>query len=235
MFKNLLAAGTLLFVLAACDKKLSVGPEQGTALYPREVIPTNTPGPATPISDPVDISPPASPIPTPPISPTPVPPMRIFLSSITFDGILDGVAGADSICESLAGSVGYGGTWVAFMSETNSDVVDRISEVGPWLRMDGKLTFDSVNGMTSGFYSESPAMDEWGNLIPTGANFWTGTSFNGVASDIDCGGWSANASISGTIGDANQPFTAFYNSGSMSCAAQARLMCVQQTGVADAG
>lgn len=106
MFKNLLAAGALLFALVSCDKKLSVGPEQGTALYPREVIPTNTPGPATPISDPVDISPPASPIPTPPISPTPVPPMRIFLSSITFDGILDGVAGADSICESLAGSVG---------------------------------------------------------------------------------------------------------------------------------
>lgn len=228
-----MAAGTLLLGLVACDKKLSVGPEQGTALYPREVVPTNTPGPATPISDPVDISPPASPTPaSSTATPIPVPPMLMFLSSGSYDGILGGAAGAAATCESLANLAGMGGTWAAFLSDSKGDLAGgRISDVGPWYLVDGKLAFNSLSEMILGEWTSVPNVDELGVAVPTGAFFWTGTSANGLASaGGHCSDWSINASISlGTYGDANQPFTAFYNSGSMSCAAQARLMCVQQT------
>jgi len=216
--------GIALLGLTACQKDFSVGPEQGTPLWPNDSDGPGTPDGPEPTPDPADFVP----------FPTPSPePMKVFLSSVAVDGLMGlggGVAQADATCNGLASNAGMGGTWVAFLSDSSENFATRANDVGPWYRMDGQLAFDSLGSMLTGFFANPPSIDETGTDIPTGAIFWTGTSFNGLASSTTCNDWSTNGMAIGTFGDANVENIGFYEMGTIGCANKLRLLCVQQVG-----
>ena len=130
---------------------------------------------------------------------------RFFTTNSTYDGLgIGGLVGADTKCNHAALSADLGGTWVAWLSDSNSDAIDRIPDVGPWYL---------VNGYTRVFHSkahleENPiahlAMDEAGVLIGQGGQgryVWTGTGYGGLK-NRHCLDWADNTvSNSGMIGD----------------------------------
>ena len=77
-------------------------------------------------------------------------PMTFFVTSSTQTGNLDGLAGADAICQNLATEVGAGNyTWRAYLSThgTNSEPAvnarDRIGN-GPWYNAKGVLIASNI-------------------------------------------------------------------------------------------
>src|SRR5439155_14460607 len=69
-------------------------------------------------------------------------PHRVFVSSANFTGDLGGLHGADGICSSAAGTAGLTGRFIAWMSDTTTNAIDRVmNDVGPWVRLDGALVF----------------------------------------------------------------------------------------------
>jgi hypothetical protein len=71
-------------------------------------------------------------------------------------GMPTGLEGADKICQTIAGDIGFGGkTWRAFLSVTQGpdgqpvNAIDRIGP-GPWYDRLGRLIADNVAGLVAG-------------------------------------------------------------------------------------
>src|SRR5207249_1446674 len=61
-----------------------------------------------------------------------------FVSSATYTpGAIGGAAAADATCNALATSAGLPGTYVAWLSTTTQNAVDRVSGARGWVRIDG--------------------------------------------------------------------------------------------------
>src|SRR5579862_7065150 len=122
---------------------------------------------------------------------------RVFVTSLGSGGALNGVAGADSNCATAVGVAGLGGQWVAWMSDSTRDAIDRVSDVGPWYRLDGHRVFDNKAGLMQ--TPQAPIdVDETGTTDHA-ENVWTGTNVGGRVSDgdggsvLDCMDWSTSA------------------------------------------
>jgi hypothetical protein len=116
-------------------------------------------------------------------------------SSTVVPGMLGGIEGGDSECQRLADNAGLPGTYMAWLSTTDTDARDRIGE-GGWMRTDGRpfahsletLADPAVSGYPTVYYP--PRVDEAGNdlgnasiLVATGGNT------DGTALGDQCGGY----------------------------------------------
>ena len=123
----------------------------------------------------------------------------IFLTSLTYDGNLGGLSGADGLCSSHASTgtltAPLGLTWKALISIHGVvDARDRVSWVGPVYDVAGNLatndpdTWPWVKDGTS-----TIDVDENGNG-PPGSYVWTGSNVYGVSvgPNNDCNGWTDN-------------------------------------------
>ncbi|TSC66687.1 MAG: hypothetical protein CEO21_126, partial [Microgenomates group bacterium Gr01-1014_80] len=104
-----------------------------------------TPGPTS--------APTVAPTPTP--TPTPLPPSasykRVFETSLTYDGNLGGLAGADSKCQTLADTSGRGGTWKAWLSDSATSVSSRFTHATvSYKLLNGTTIANDWNNLTSG-------------------------------------------------------------------------------------
>ncbi len=130
---------------------------------------------------------------------------RFFTTSTTYDGLgVGGLAAADTKCNHAALVANLGGTWVAWLSDSTVDAIDRIPDVGPWYLVNGyTLVFPSKSRL-EGNPSAHLAMDESGVAVGQagqGRYVWTGTAHGGVSS-AHCVDWDDNTiASSGTIGD----------------------------------
>jgi hypothetical protein len=68
---------------------------------------------------------------------------RVFVTSLTYTGDLasegkaaTGLLGADNICNEHAKAANLGGNWVAWVSTSTEDAIDRVPDVGPWYFVD---------------------------------------------------------------------------------------------------
>src|SRR5688500_4322657 len=69
---------------------------------------------------------------------------RIFVTSLgytgdrtTAGGAATGWQGADALCDLAAAGAALGGAWVAWASDSGTNAIDRIMDVGPWYFVDG--------------------------------------------------------------------------------------------------
>ncbi len=117
---------------------------------------------------------------------------RVFVTKGTFTADLKsagsaatGLAGADKLCSNAASAAGLGGSWKAWLSDSTTDAISRIADVGPWYRIDGSSVFKNKDAFSS---NPSVAINrtESGELLgsdppPTSASLasiivWTATA-----------------------------------------------------------
>ena len=135
---------------------------------------------------------------------------------------LGGLAGADALCQRLAGAAGAGGkTWRAYLSVTptlptgNNPAVaavharDRIGK-GPWYNAKGELIASDVEQLHSrNNITKASALDERGNPIkgrgetPNEHDILTGSRADGTAfapqTDTTCGAWTKSGADGSAI------------------------------------
>src|SRR5262245_59646060 len=71
--------------------------------------------------------------------------LRFFVTRTVYAGDLGGLSGADDKCRQAADAEGLGGTWRAWLSNTESPIAkDRISGDGPWCTVDGLIVFKNA-------------------------------------------------------------------------------------------
>ena len=153
---------------------------------------------------------------------------RAFVTAASFTGAMGGLDGADEACDDAAANLGGGG-WRAWLSDGSAVADQRLSDVGPWLSLDGTTTIatslsDLANGPTNPLQE-----DELG--LPVTGQAWTGTSYNGnaVASADHCVGWqSPNGGQYGLVGGIGELGVGFTDFDSKACSQPAHLYCLEQ-------
>jgi hypothetical protein len=130
----------------------------------------------------------------------------VFLSSQVYTGNLGGLAGADSICNSLAAAAGLPGVFMAWISDSTQSPSSRFTQytASLYIRTDGQPVALGWNQLTSGSLLNPINVDEKGAPGPL-AVAWTATEPNGTAgptvvlynwaapANPDCSDWTSSA------------------------------------------
>ena len=132
---------------------------------------------------------------------------RVFVTSDTSNGILGGLAGADKRCTDAAGRAKLdGGPWVAWVSVSGKNAIDRITHEGEYRLLDGRVVVSNKKQLASGTLTSPIDLFETGTVASGTLRVWTGTFPDGTYSTKSCEGWvSSNALDFGSIGTLDQP------------------------------
>jgi hypothetical protein len=162
---------------------------------------------------------------------------RVFTTSASYNGNLGGLSGADAKCAAAATSAGLGGDWVAFLSDSGTNVKERIGP-GPFARLDGLTVATSVADLFDESIENPMGLDENGATVAGRA--WTGTDHDGTTlTELLCSDWATpSATPRGRTGkpDAvNKAWVSYYG---YHCNEQHHLYCFEVgdcAGIAEGG
>lgn len=141
-----------------------------------------------------------------------------------------GIAAGDSICASLAADAGFDAsdTFRAWLSDGDTDALDRVLTQGPWVRPDmiPVASIPAALGSPSRF--TSVAVTEQGAYLGNSA-VWTGTADNGTGFGAHCDGWTDGTStFQGRAGAAYRSALGWSSQFTLDCdSAIAHLYCLQ--------
>jgi len=157
----------------------------------------------------------------------------VFVSSQSYAADFGGTAGADAICQGLAGSVGLPGSYRAWISAAGDSASDRFNHSSvPYLQLDAgvntKIADDWADLTDINFLDAGINVDQTGALVASDV-VWTGTNPNGSydSSREQCGDWiqTTGFATSGQTGLENDWWT---NLTAANCNGNHRLYCFQQ-------
>ncbi len=104
-------------------------------------------------------------------------------------GNLNGPAGADAICQALAGAADLPGTFKAWLSTTTASAASRLTHSShPYRLVDGTVLANDWADLTDGSISVSIHETETGASVSP-EFVWTNTASDGTAATYDCLGW----------------------------------------------
>ncbi|HTL39046.1 MAG TPA: DUF1554 domain-containing protein [Kofleriaceae bacterium] len=150
------------------------------------------------------------------------PPNTVFVTRTKYGADLGGLMGADDKCKMAADSVGLQGTYVAWLSTTTVDAIDRLAGSRGWVRVDGTPVLDRVDlGLQTMF--NGILLDETGSAVA--GSIRTGTNSIGRKSPA-CADWTTttgNDAINGIAEEGIPGFTSG-NTGT-TCAAMIPIYC----------
>ena len=151
---------------------------------------------------------------------------RAFVTSAQLVGNLGGLAGADALCTNAASAAGLDGTFVAWLSTTTVDAIDRLAGSRGWVRTDGTALADQPAQIASGELFVPLDLDENGHPAPLPAEPWTGTNPDGrAASGLSCGDWTGAGTGQQGVAAAGMP--SFTDGGTIPCMATRSLYCFE--------
>jgi len=158
---------------------------------------------------------------------------RLFVTSLEhngvfvgFGGMTKGLDGADAFCASVAGSASLGGKWKAWLSDSTTDAISRLDDVGPWVLLNGIKAFESKSSLAS-LPLVPLEVDEKGTSTKLSrSGVWTGTKTGGTHTATTCGDWSQQ-SDSGQAGE-TATTVAWTLSVISQCDNTYRLYCLEQ-------
>jgi hypothetical protein len=160
---------------------------------------------------------------------------RIFITNERFTGNLGGLAGGDAKCATAATAAGLNGHWKAWLSTTTVNAIDRISDVGPWVDLQGTTIFAGKSALVS---ATGPATSLWyderGGFLPS-HNIWTGTGFDGtyqwgVIMAPPCDEWTSASMQGGArIGQVGSNGAGWTSYAGTTCDQLAHLICLEQS------
>lgn len=170
-----------------------------------------------------------------PAAPAPVNGALVFVTRDPIAYLGDGLASirsADAICAEAAAQADLVGTFVAWLSDGQTNAVDRILDRA-YVRTDGKRVASSKADLTDGELENAIEYDQFGNPIdPYFADgfVWTGTKANGTAGQ-HCSGWRASDSLDGTVGHVTSTGSSWTELRVDSCGGPNHLYCFQAKAV----
>lgn len=161
----------------------------------------------------------------------------VFLSSVTLKGFeLAGLAGADALCNDLAGVVPglVGHQFTALLSDSKSVAADRIGQSSAaFLRLDGVEVAANTDDLLDGILAAPISVTETGAVVEMTMScargtegVWTGSDAAGLSALDTCGDWSSPAAngLMGSYTSTTDAWTACFVRG---CSAALRLYCVE--------
>ncbi len=161
----------------------------------------------------------------------------VFVTSVSFNGNLGGLTGADDKCQAEAdgsASIVPSGTYLAWLSDgTDSPDTRFTKSAHPYVLPDGTKIAEDFTDLTDGSILHAINIDPTGE--PFGLQrFWTGTNADGTTAGYVnlCDKWTTEGprttfrGISGTGTRTDKSWSTQY--GSMECSEFASLVCFQQ-------
>jgi hypothetical protein len=174
----------------------------------------------------------------------------VFITSITFIGVLGGLDGADFKCQELASQAKLSGTFKAWLSSTTLSAAARLTHsTGPYVLVNGTQVAADWAGLTSGTLLRSIDRNEMGGAAPTSNVLcsstnvpaaWTSTAADGTLATTvgaTCADWTTSGPSNGALlGVASQTGSAWTDGcgdqtpvgTSTICAGAAALYCIEQ-------
>jgi hypothetical protein len=146
-------------------------------------------------------------------------------------GDINGVDGADAICESAATGAMLPGTFLAWLSDNvgHSPSTTFSFATVPYTLVDGKVIAMGYGQLTTGTLIQPIAETETGSAA-TGVA-WSNTNTDGTSlAGPDCIEWTdaADDANTGGIGDLSSTTSTWTNTDMLACSATAHLMCFEQ-------
>jgi hypothetical protein len=157
---------------------------------------------------------------------------RVFLSEYGHDGTLGngtGTASGDTTCQLRASMAGLGGTFMAWVSDTQHAASSRLAHaaVGYYL-LDGTQVASDWNGLASGSLLHPIDINAYG-ITKSGVTVWTGTQPNGGSALPNCADFTTNMGLAaGVYGDNTKMDGNWSNAGSGGCDQNRYLYCIEQ-------
>lgn len=113
------------------------------------------------------------------------------LASWPSAGGATGIAAGDQVCRALAAAehLPAPDSFVAWLSDSSIDAIDRITVNGPFRRLDGYAVANTRSGLVGSGLLNSIHVDEKGRYATTSGTVWTGTFADGTASTNHCLDW----------------------------------------------
>ena len=158
----------------------------------------------------------------------PAPGKRLFVTRGAYPGAIEidelrGVPAADKICNMRAKAAEVGGNWIAWLSTSSTDAIDRVSSLGPWHFVNGPMVFENHAQL----YAEplyALDHDERGDRVYP-AQIWTGTYAGGKRATETCDDWTATTHT-GRFG-ADATTFAWTDFGFSYCSNPYHLLCIE--------
>lgn len=138
-------------------------------------------------------------------SSAPPPPKMIFISkAIVFVSMMNGIAGADALCDQYGQAIGAPpGIFKAWIGDSmNSPSMRLTHSTGPYLRPDGLPVANDWIDLTDGSLLNPPNVTEDLQVLPNG-DAWTGADQNGNSVGPNCGDWLTPGTQTGITGHAS--------------------------------
>jgi hypothetical protein len=157
----------------------------------------------------------------------------VFITSSVQRGDLDGLTGADAICQDLADAAGLPGEYLAWLSDATSSPSTRfVQATVPYKLVSGTTVANSWGDLIDGTLAHGIDLTENGDA-PSQSAAWTYTLTNGTpggdAANEHCQNWiSSNPSDDGNYGRgifSDENWTTF---GVKDCTNEHALYCLQQ-------
>lgn len=151
-------------------------------------------------------------------------PNYMFVTSRAFSGSLDGLAGADAKCQSLAEAGGLSGTYVAWLSSSTVNAADRLGNASGWVRPDGKPFANTVADLVAGRLLYPARITDRGSAL-TNVSAWTATKWDGSLDDSgNCGDWTSTEGTA-AVGSTGMGGSRWTRHGTSSCGTARQLYC----------
>lgn len=142
-------------------------------------------------------------------------------------GSLGSLQAADGVCQAEAAEAGLAGTFVAWLSTSQVNAIDRLGSARGWIRADGEPFVDLSTDLLAPKILTTPSVDANGDDQALSANPFvaTGTRGDGTADIKTCGDLSdpQDTIMQGDLNVAASLFTGYV--ATATCAGGARLYC----------
>ena len=157
--------------------------------------------------------------------------MRVFTTSTVYSGTIGGLTEADAKCADTAKAAGLGGTFIALLSDSSTNAIDRIEDVGPWQLVSGETAF-----ATRADIATMPlvplGVDEKGRTLSQGCA-WTGSKVEAKLAPELCMNWAvgdnSTTGRSGNIAVGDQRWIeGATDCGAVACNVKHHLYCFEQ-------
>jgi hypothetical protein len=156
-----------------------------------------------------------------------VEPNLAFVTSQPVESTFGGLTQADAICSDAAAAAGLEGTYIAWLSTSAVDAIDRLAGASGWVRTDGAPFADTPAGLAAGEVFHPLRLDENGAevLPPLVSDVWTGTGGDGIATNFVCDDWTSpgGSGTGGSTAQGTEGWTSAVNAG---CGGTRRLYCL---------
>ncbi|MCA9657841.1 MAG: hypothetical protein KC486_05815, partial [Myxococcales bacterium] len=157
---------------------------------------------------------------------------NVFITSVEYKGDFGGLGDADANCQSLADKAGLSGTYMAWLSDTNSGPSARFgidpSFAGVFQLVDGTVLANGWGDLVDGDLATTISQNESGNAVSS-SSVWTNTDASGAPKgNVTCSSWtSASGLVKGRIGLSEQSDSFWTDFDDTQCSGTARLYCFQ--------